>query len=172
MALPAESAFWIGLTPVGAYGEFGLEYHLISDSLVGDEAAWRDGGGYGGFGWLGISMVIGVPRDTAFKIKGTIIPEPTGLLLVGAAAALCLRRRPGRGRVSARARRHSRRGSVVAVRIASRSFRAQRGTWPRMSKMLRCAQHETPEVGSEPARLSVERNAAPSRSRFGLNAAP
>jgi hypothetical protein len=91
LTLPGGS-YWIALTPIGAYADVGAAYHRVAASLLGDQAAYWEA--LYAEGWHGLSALYGQPVDTAFKIEGTIIPEPTGLLLLGSAAALCRRCRP------------------------------------------------------------------------------
>jgi hypothetical protein len=89
ITLTGGEEYWAGLTPIGEYGKVGNEFHLQAQDMVGDQAAWRDRGWSGILGWWFIDAFTLEPADTAFKIEGTIIPEPSGLLLLSAVAALC-----------------------------------------------------------------------------------
>jgi len=94
----AAGDWWIGLTPILAFGTYGQEYHQQAAALAGDYTALRNpGGGFGfGTGW-GTYALIETPGDGAILIEGTTgaIPEPAtwSLLALGVGALAFLRRR-------------------------------------------------------------------------------
>jgi hypothetical protein len=77
--LDGAADYWIGLTPVAAYGLFGQEFHWKSGTMQGDQAAFRDAGASGVPEWRPASDLGYGPFDTAFKIEGVLLAEPADL---------------------------------------------------------------------------------------------
>lgn len=90
--------FWIGLTPVAAFGSFGQEFHLLSAlPTVGGGSAIRNAGGAFGFGtgWTDAgSLDLQPGADMLFTLEGQIVPGPgAAAFLAGCLASLGGRRR-------------------------------------------------------------------------------
>jgi len=94
----AAGDYWIGLTPILAFGTYGQQFHQQAAAVAGDYSAVRNPAGGFGFGtdW-GTYAMIGTPGDGAILIEGTtgVIPEPAtwSLLALGVGALAFLRRR-------------------------------------------------------------------------------
>ncbi len=90
----AAGDWWIGLTPILAFGTYGQQFHWQSTPVVGDYSALRNPGGSFGFGTDWVTYYTG---DGAILIEGTggAIPEPAtwSLLALGVGALAFLRRR-------------------------------------------------------------------------------
>ncbi|MFO0835972.1 MAG: hypothetical protein U0638_13455 [Phycisphaerales bacterium] len=80
--------FWVGLTPIAAFGVFGQEFHLLSsNATIGAGSAVRNIGGSFGFGtnWADAGSLGSQPgADMLFTLEGEVVPAP------GAAALLAL----------------------------------------------------------------------------------
>ncbi len=85
--------YWIGLTPMTAFGSQGQNFHAaVTTPRLADSAARNPGGAFGfGTAWVPAWQAGGStpPWDAAFKLEG--VPEPASLLLIG--LGLLLRRR-------------------------------------------------------------------------------
>ncbi|MCC6968951.1 MAG: hypothetical protein IT434_01905 [Phycisphaerales bacterium] len=93
--------FWIGLTPVAAFGSFGQEFHLLSAlPTVGGGSAIRNAGGAFGFGtgWTDAgSLDLQPGADMLFTLEGEVVPSPgSAAVLVGWLANFAGRKRPQR----------------------------------------------------------------------------
>lgn len=88
IVLPAGQ-YWIGFTPMTTFGTHGQKFLGQTTSIQGNQSAIRNPGGAFGFGtaWAATS-VIGATLDSAIKIEGLPVPEPSSLLLLGAMALL------------------------------------------------------------------------------------
>jgi hypothetical protein len=94
----AAGNYWIGITPIIAFGVYGQEYHQQADAVIGDYSAVRNpGNGFGyGTGWGTYALIGGSLADGAIRIEGASgIPEPStwSLLALGVCALAFLRRR-------------------------------------------------------------------------------
>ncbi len=80
--------YWIGLTPIAAFGVFGQEFHLLSsNATIGAGSAVRNIGGSFGFGtdWTDAGTLGNqAGADMLFTLEGDVVPAP------GAAALLAL----------------------------------------------------------------------------------
>ena len=93
--------YWIGITPIIAFGSYGQEFHQIAASLMGDPTAMRNPGNGFGYGaeWGTYAMFQFTAGDGAILIEGNggngAIPEPAtwSLLTLGLGALVYLRRR-------------------------------------------------------------------------------
>ena len=88
LVLQGQTQYWIGLTPILAFSEFGNENHFSSD--VGPPSMGRNpGGGFGlGTEWTDAGSLFGQPPlSTAITIRGGVVPEPssTGLFFLALA---------------------------------------------------------------------------------------
>lgn len=65
--------FWIGLTPITAFGVNGQEFHETTVPTVGDVSAWRNpGGGFGlGTAWNPLSL-LGTPPEATILLEGFV----------------------------------------------------------------------------------------------------
>ncbi len=85
LALSGAAAYWIGLTPIAAYGQYGQELHWSACSVVGDESAQWYVSGFESH-WVLLSEFLGAPADNAIKIEGELLPEPAAGALIAMAA--------------------------------------------------------------------------------------
>jgi hypothetical protein len=99
-SLAGSTDYWIGLTPIADFGIFGQEFHNAAAPLIGADTAWRNPGAAFGFGgdWQTVAAVdtsglwVG-GYDAAFKVEGTVVPEPASLMLIALGGIAVLRRR-------------------------------------------------------------------------------
>jgi hypothetical protein len=81
-----EGDYWIGMTPILLYDVYGQEYHIQTETVVGDFSAVRNpGGGFGyGTAWNTYTLFNYDPGDGAILIEGTSpVPEPATMILLG-----------------------------------------------------------------------------------------
>lgn len=85
----AAGEYWVGFTPLTSFATHGQKFLGVTTGIMGAQSAVRNPGGAFGFGtaWASTS-VIGATTDSAIKIEGLPIPEPSSLLLLGAMALL------------------------------------------------------------------------------------
>jgi hypothetical protein len=87
----SPGTWWIGLTPIASYGDYGQEFHLAAASgVIGFETGLRNPAGGFGYGnnWFPAWARLGYgSNDGAIAIEPAPA-EPSGLLLLGLVAAL------------------------------------------------------------------------------------
>jgi hypothetical protein len=74
------------MTPILLYDVYGQEYHIQTETVVGDFSAVRNpGGGFGyGTAWNTYTLFNYDPGDGAILIEGTSpVPEPATMILLG-----------------------------------------------------------------------------------------
>jgi hypothetical protein len=94
----AAGTYWIGLTPNFDFGQFNQEFHQQTSGIIGSETWARNpGGGFGlGGDWQTGGTLFGQPPfDSALRVEGSVVPEPTavGVLALGIVGLVIRRRR-------------------------------------------------------------------------------
>jgi hypothetical protein len=92
----APGEYWIGLTPRLPIDPYGQQFHWNSAALVGDLTGMRNPGGAFGAGtdwytvqdWFANAGASTGFEDSAFRVTGAVVPEPTTLWVLGSALAV------------------------------------------------------------------------------------
>ncbi len=90
IVLPAGQ-YWVGFTPMTTFATTGQKFLCQTTGIQGDMSAVRNPGGAFGFGTNWTTGAVFSPpatADSAIKIEGLPVPEPSSLLLLGALALL------------------------------------------------------------------------------------